>query len=119
MSVMEEPRLPDEITEFVALESVIGPADFRHRAGPWFRDERWRQTLAKWPVETGIVRNDEIGRFDKSIEGAEIDRLSSYHLIGDAGETGDLCRYRTRRLPERTEHTDGACHINFGSAIVA
>lgn len=60
-------------------------SDFGYRAHAWFRDKDCDRRLSK----PALWRIDEIGQIDKRTESGGIDRLSTYHLIGD---TDDLRR---------------------------
>lgn len=64
MPLVEIARLPNQVAKLGAFEAARRPIDFRNRTGPRFSGEDWREGLAEWPVEAGVVRDDEIRRLD-------------------------------------------------------
>ena len=58
-------RLADQVTELASLEATRRPVDLRDRAGPRLMGKDRREGFTKGPIEAGVVRNDQVSRFDE------------------------------------------------------
>ncbi len=75
-------------------------------AGPGLDLEALRQALTEGAIEAGIVRDDEICRFYKSLDRRKIKHLARNHLGRDPGQAGDLQADGHARLAQTVELAD-------------
>ena len=68
----------------------------------------------KWPAQTGIVGNEQVGRLDEGFKARNVDHLPGDHVIGDSGQACDFGGDRSRRLLKPTiDARDVANHTRF------
>lgn len=68
--------------------------------------EDGREGLTELPIEAGIMRNDQIGRFNDGVQLMEVDHLARHHFVCDAGQARDLGRIWSARLLQATINAD-------------
>ena len=66
-----------------------GPRDVAHRAPPGQRARRRQGTLEERPVETRVVRDDQIRARNQRGRGLGVDAPPAQIVVGEPGERGD------------------------------
>src|SRR6266404_57261 len=78
-----------------ADEDAFGfPVDIGMAARPVFRGEGGKPSLQEAPVERGVVSDNEHSPPEQILDHSIINALTGDHLIGNAGNVGDLRRDR-------------------------
>lgn len=81
--------------------------------------EDGREGLTELPIEAGIMRNDQIGRFNDGVQLMEVDHLARHHFVCDAGQARDLGRIWSARLLQATINADDIANVPAASNVNA
>ena len=90
--LMEEAGAVQKVAETRTFEAVLAPLDLGRGAASGFPLENRPVTLGEFPVEAGVVCDDDHRILDESRDGRFVDPLPDDHLVGDAGERRHLGR---------------------------
>ena len=106
-----------KVAEARTFEAVLAPLDLGRGAAPGSPLENWPVTLGEFPVEAGVVRDDNHRILDESRDGRLVDSLPGDHLVGDAGECRHLGRDRDGWFVERGEDVPDADDAAVGQVV--
>jgi len=97
MSLVEEAGAVQQIAQARAFEAMFSPLDLRRRAAPGLAFEDRPVALCEFPIEAGIVRDDDRGIGNERGDRSLVDSLSPASLA-------DLTALRAAsvHLPMRT-----------------
>jgi hypothetical protein len=109
-SVMKVAGAVEEVAQSGPFEAVRAPLYLRRRAAPGFAFKIRSVAFGEFPVEPGIVGDDDHGMGHKRSDGRLIDPVTRDHFIGDAGKGDDFERDRAGRLVERREDVPETCY---------
>src|SRR4051794_6001474 len=106
MRIVEQAASCQKVLELRSGEAVLFPGDAGCGAGPGLVRECRPEPFGNSSVERGVVRSNYVSVFDESNDRLCVDNFALNHVVGDAGQLGDLRSDRMRGLPEGLEDID-------------
>ena len=88
--VIKHTQLAGQRSELGRAAPLLAPINIGKGAGPIQRCKLRQARLDKGPVKAGVVGDHQICTFDHGQHLGLVQRLTAQHLVGDAGDDGDL-----------------------------